>query len=242
MTADLLELLASRVRTRRAELGWTRAVLAERSGLSIRFLAKIEGGDGNVSLLRLAGLAEAMGTTPENLIRRPEAKAPIVALVGMRGAGKSTVGPLLAASLDLPFVEMDARIREAAGLPLDQLFELHGERFYRRIERETLEQILESGTGAVLAAAGGIVNEPQTWDLLLRRTTVVWLKARPEDHWDRVVAQGDRRPMADSPDALAELRAMLAARERLYAQAHVVVDTHRRTAIQVATAVEARVR
>ena len=96
--------------------------------------------------------------------------------------------------------------------------------------------------GAVLAAAGGIVNEPQTWDLLLRRTTVVWLKARPEDHWDRVVAQGDRRPMADSPDALAELRAMLAARERLYAQAHVVVDTHRRTAIQVATAVEARVR
>jgi XRE family aerobic/anaerobic benzoate catabolism transcriptional regulator len=242
MPGDLLELLASRVRTRRAELGWTRAVLAERSGLSIRFLAKIEGGDGNVSLLRLAGLAEAMGTTPESLIRRPEAKAPIVALVGMRGAGKSTVGPLLAASLDLPFVEMDARIREAAGLPLDQLFELHGERFYRRIERETLEKILESGTGAVLAAAGGIVNEPQTWDLLLRRTTVVWLKARPEDHWDRVVAQGDRRPMADSPDALAELRAMLAARERLYAQAHVVVDTHRRTAAQVATAVEAGVR
>jgi XRE family aerobic/anaerobic benzoate catabolism transcriptional regulator len=167
-----------------------------------------------------------------------EERTGIVALVGMRGAGKSTVGPLLAASLGLPFLEMDARIREAAGLPLDQLFELHGERFYRRIERQTLEQILEAGSGAVLAAAGGIVNEPQTWDLLLRRTRVVWLKARPEDHWDRVVAQGDRRPMADSPDALAELRAMLAARERLYAQAHVVVDTHGRTAAEVGLAIE----
>lgn len=236
--ADLLHVLAGRVRARRAELGWTRAALAARSGLSIRFLARIEGGDGNVSLLRLAGLAGALGTTPEALIRPVEERTGIVALVGMRGAGKSTVGPVLASSLALPFVEMDARIRESAGLPLDQLFELHGERFYRRIERETLERILAAGSGAVVAAAGGIVNEAQTWDLLLRRATVVWLKARPEDHWDRVVAQGDRRPMADSPDALAELRAMLAARERLYAQAHVVVDTHGRSAEEVARAVE----
>jgi XRE family aerobic/anaerobic benzoate catabolism transcriptional regulator len=241
VVADLLHVLARRVRARRAELGWTRAALAERSGLSIRFLARIEGGDGNVSLLRLAGLAGALGTTPGDLIGPAEERTPIVALVGMRGAGKSTIGPLLAASLGRPFIEMDARIREAAGLPLDQLFELHGERFYRRIERETLERILGNGAGAVVAAAGGIVNEPQTWDLLLRRTTVVWLKARPEDHWDRVVAQGDRRPMADSPDALAELRSMLAARERLYAQAHVVVDTHRRTAAEVARAVEREV-
>ena len=242
MDTRLLRTLAVRVRARRAELGWTRATLAARSGLSLRFLARIEGGDGNVSLLRLAGLAEALATTPGELIRPEEPAAPIVALVGMRGAGKSTVGPLLAASLGRPFLEMDARIREAAGLPLDQLFELHGERFYRRIERETLQRILEEGSASVLAAAGGIVSEPQTWDLLLQRTTVVWLKARPEDHWKRVVAQGDRRPMADSPDALAELRAMLAARERLYAQAHVVVDTHRRSAEEVARQVEARLR
>src|SRR4029453_11592762 len=100
------------------------------------------------------------------------------------------------------------------------------------------EGIVEEGSASVRAAAGGIVSEPQTWDLLLQRATVVWLKARPEDHWDRVVAQGDRRPMADSPDALAELRAMLAARERIYAQAHVVVDTHGRSAEEVARAVE----
>jgi XRE family aerobic/anaerobic benzoate catabolism transcriptional regulator len=237
---ELLRALAGRVRARRGELGWTRATLADRSGLSVRFLARIEGGDGNVSLLRLAALAEALGTTPEDLIRPLEERTGVVALVGMRGAGKSTVGPMLAAAMSLPFVEMDARIREAAGLPLDQLFELHGERFYRRMERQALDQILDGGSGAVLAAAGGIVNEPSTWDLLLGRTTVVWLKARPEDHWDRVVAQGDRRPMADSPDALAELRAMLAARERLYAQAHVVVDTHGRTAAEVTAAIERR--
>ena len=238
---DLLRVLAGRVRARRAELGWTRAALALRSGLSVRFLARIEGGDGNVSLLRLAGLATALGLTPEDLIRpQEEERSRIVALVGMRGAGKSTVGPMLATALGLPFVEMDARIRETAGLPLDQLFELHGERFYRRIEREVLERILDGGSGAVVAAAGGIVNEPQTWDLLLRRATVVWLKAQPEDHWDRVVAQGDRRPMADSPDALAELRSMLAARERLYAQAHVTIDTHRRSAEDVALTVERR--
>ena len=113
-------------------------------------------------------------------------------------------------------------------MPLDQIFELHGERYYRRLERETLQSILAGSRPSVVAAAGGVVNEPSTWKALLDRTTVVWLRARPEDHWRRVVAQGDRRPMADNPDAMAELRAMLASREARYAQAHIVVDTARR--------------
>jgi len=124
---------------------------------------------------------------------------------------------------------MDALIQDAAGLPLDQIFELHGERHYRRLERESLQRILEREGPAVVAAAGGVVNEPTSWRLLLEKTTVVWLRARPEDHWSRVVEQGDRRPMADHPDAMAELRAMLAARESRYAQAHVVLDTSGRT-------------
>ena len=161
----------------------------------------------------------------------------MIALTGLRGAGKSTVGPLLAAQLGVPFVEMDALVQEAAGLPLDQIFELHGERYYRRIERETLQRILAGSSASVVAAAGGVVNEPSTWKALLDRTTVVWLRARPEDHWRRVVAQGDRRPMADHPDAMAELRAMLASRESRYAQAHVVVDTARRTPHAVAKAI-----
>jgi XRE family transcriptional regulator, aerobic/anaerobic benzoate catabolism transcriptional regulator len=212
----------------------SRPDLALKSGLSVRFLARIEAGDGNISLLRLAHLAAALGTTPEALLRAPRARGEVIALVGMRGAGKSTIGPRLAARLDRPFLEMDALIQDAAGLPVDQIFELHGERHYRRLERETLQRILEREGPAVVAAAGGVVNEPSTWRLLLEKTTVVWLRARPEDHWSRVVEQGDRRPMADHPDAMAELRAMLAARESRYAQAHVVIDTSGRAPEELA--------
>jgi XRE family aerobic/anaerobic benzoate catabolism transcriptional regulator len=234
---DALDLLASRVRRLRESRGWSRAGLASRSGLSVRFLARIESGDGNVSLVRLVHLAEALDTTPEALLRAPRPRGPVIALTGLRGAGKSTVGPLLAAELAIPFVEMDALVQEAAGLPLDQIFELHGERHYRRLERETLHAILAGSSASVVAAAGGVVNEPSTWKTLLDRATVVWLRARPEDHWRRVVAQGDRRPMADNPDAMAELRAMLASREARYAQAHVIVDTARRTPQAVARAI-----
>ena len=231
---DALDLLASRVRRLRESRGWSRAELALRSGLSVRFLARIESGDGNVSLVRLVHLAEALDTTPDALLRAPRPRGPVIALTGLRGAGKSTVGPLLAALLRVPFVEMDALVQGAAGLPLDQIFELHGERYYRRLERETLQSILAGSQPSVVAAAGGVVNEPSTWKALLDRTTVVWLRARPEDHWRRVVAQGDRRPMADNPDAMVELRAMLASREGRYAQAHIVVDTARRTPLAVA--------
>jgi XRE family aerobic/anaerobic benzoate catabolism transcriptional regulator len=233
----LLRLVAARVRRIRQSRGWSRAQLAVRSGLSVRFLARIEAGDGNVSLVRLVHLAEALDTTPEVLLRAPRPRGPVIALVGMRGAGKSTIGPLLASARALPFIEMDALVQEAAGLPLDQIFELHGERHYRRLEREALHAIVAGARPAVVAAAGGVVNEPLTWKTLLDRTTVVWLRARPEDHWHRVMAQGDRRPMADNPGAMAELRTMLAARESRYAQAHIIVDTQSRGPEAVAEAI-----
>ena len=237
--SPILAALAERVRALRESRAWTRAGLAERSGLSVRFLARSESGNGNVSLLRLASLAAALESSPEELLRSERPRNGVVALVGMRGAGKSTVGPLLARQLGMPFVEMDAVIREASGVPVDQIFELHGERYYRRLERETLGRILGRDERAVVATAGGVVNEPSSWEMLRGRATVVWLRARPEDHWRRVVAQGDRRPMARRPDAMAELRAMLAARERTYAQSHVVVDTSGRTPRQVAAAIAA---
>ncbi|HVQ35843.1 MAG TPA: shikimate kinase [Candidatus Bathyarchaeia archaeon] len=233
----LLERVAARVRRLREARAMSRPDLAARSGLSVRFLARIEAGDGNISLLRLSHLAEALDTTPEALLRAPREPGALIALVGMRGAGKSTIGPALAARLDRPFLEMDALIQDAAGLPLDQIFELHGERYYRKLERETMERILDRERAAVIAAAGGVVNEPTTWRLLLERTTVVWLRARPEDHWSRVVGQGDRRPMADHPDAMAELRAMLSARQSRYAQAHVVVDTSERDPGEIVEAI-----
>ena len=237
--STLLATVAHRVRALRRSYGWTRAELAERSGLSLRFLARIEAGEGNVSILRLAALARALGTTPDRLVRPRARRSDIVALVGLRGAGKSTIGPLLARRLGRPFVEMDARITDASGLTLDQLFELHGESYYRRLEHETLRAILAGAEPAVIAAAGGVVNEPATWRLLCEETTVVWLRARPEEHWTRVVAQGDRRPMANQPAAMDELRRILTAREPIYSRAALSVDTGGSGPEEVASAIVA---
>jgi XRE family aerobic/anaerobic benzoate catabolism transcriptional regulator len=220
----LLAVLARRVRRLREERDWSRSELARRCGLSERFLARVEAG-GNISVLRLEALARALDTTPDRLVRPARETARVLALVGMRGAGKSTLGPLVAERLGWPFVEMDDLIIEASGLTLDQLFELHGEPYYRRLEHETLQRVFARSGPLVLAAAGGVVNEPASWRLLCRRATVVWLRARPEDHWDRVVSQGDRRPMADNPAAKEELRALLAAREENYSQARATIDT-----------------
>ena len=126
----------------------------------------------------------------------------------------------------MPFVELDRRIEQAADLSLGELFSLHGEDYYRRLERE----VLRGGADAkrrpmVLATGGGLVASPDTFALLRRSAVTVWLRARPEDHWNRVVRQGDRRPMADHPQAMADLRALLAAREPLYALADHTIDT-----------------
>ncbi len=236
--SPVLERLAGRVRRLREAHGWTRAELARRSGLSVRFLARVENGDGNISVLRLHELAGSLETTADVLVRRPTDPDRIVALVGLRGAGKSTVGPLLARRRGVTFVEMDTRIREASGLPLDQLFELHGERYYRRLEREILQRVLHGSEPTVLAAAGGVVNEPTTWEMLCDSARVVWLRASPEEHWARVIAQGDRRPMRDNPAAMDELRAILRAREPVYGQAEMVIDTVGRSPGEVAELVE----
>jgi XRE family aerobic/anaerobic benzoate catabolism transcriptional regulator len=240
MDARLLPRLGARVREARALRSLTLKELARRSGLSPRFLVQVESGQGNISVLKLEALAHALGTTAGGLLQaapRPRAHGrPAVALLGLRGAGKSTIGRRLARRLHVPFVELDRRIEEAAGLTLAEIFALHGEDYYRRLERAALERVLDEGP-LVLATGGGIVASPSTYSLLRRRTLCVWLRANPEDHWNRVVQQGDRRPMGDNPQAMAELRRLLQSREPLYARAAHAVETSGREAEEVVEAV-----
>jgi XRE family aerobic/anaerobic benzoate catabolism transcriptional regulator len=238
MAEALLVALGRRARARRLEKGWTIRDIAERSGVSPRFLVQLESGRGNISVRRLAEVSRALETSLSALLAEDDAPPPrVIALLGLRGAGKTTIGRRLSRRLRVPFVELDRRIEQAADLSLSELFSLHGEEYYRRLERETLQAVLAENKPIVLATGGGIVTSPETYALLRRSTVTVWLRAKPEDHWNRVVRQGDRRPMADHPQAMADLRALLAAREPLYSQAAVTVDTTRATVDQVADTV-----
>jgi len=228
--ADYLDTVGVAVRSQRERRGWSRRELAEHSGVSERFLSALETGDGNISLRRFAEVAHALGTSPAALLTTAEHAHPgeparPIALLGVRGAGKSTIGEGLARRLGIAFVELDHEIEQAAGLPLGEVFALHGEAYYRRLEREVLGQLLARPLPFVLATGGSIVNDPTNYALLRSRCRTVWLRARPEEHWNRVVAQGDQRPMAENPHAFAELRALLAAREKLYARADRTIDT-----------------
>lgn len=224
--------LGRAVRAARAGRELTLAQLSDRAGVSLRFLAQLEAGQGNISVVRLCDVAAALGTTASLLLSSAEAgpaRSLRVALLGLRGAGKSTVGPELARRLGASFVELDQLVEQSAGMSLAEVFELKGTTHYRRLERDALQQILSDDSPAVIATGGSIVSDPRTFALLRKGATTVWLKARPEDHMDRVRAQGDERPMRDRQNAMAELRALLRSRAPLYTSADHVVDTSNRT-------------
>lgn len=224
----LLTTVGARVRVLRERQGLSRRQLSERSGVSERFLAQLETGKGNISLKRFADVAEALGVSPAELlagIAAEHACKGVVALLGVRGAGKSTVGSRLAEMYSVPFIEVDSHIERSAGLKLGEIFELHGEAYYRRLEREVLSQLLGEPAAMVLATGGSIVTDPSNYSILQTRACTVWLRARAEDHWNRVIQQGDARPMGQNPQAFSELRTLLAEREPLYANAHHVVET-----------------
>jgi XRE family aerobic/anaerobic benzoate catabolism transcriptional regulator len=230
MATDVLDVVAARVREARAARHWTIRELAERSGVSVRFLVQLEAARGNISVKRLADLARAFSLSPADLLRDSDVAAPrVVALLGLRGAGKTTIGKELARRLRVRFVELDRQIEKEADMSLAELFSMYGEEHYRRLERETLARVLAERRAIVLATGGGIVASADTYAMLKAQATTVWLRAQPEDHWKRVVSQGDRRPMADHPQAMADLRTLLAAREPLYASADHTVDTSGRT-------------
>jgi XRE family transcriptional regulator, aerobic/anaerobic benzoate catabolism transcriptional regulator len=152
-------------------------------------------------------------------------RAERIALVGLRGAGKSTLGRMLAQHFGWRFVELDRRVEEDYGASIPDLIEMAGTATFRRHERGALERVIAEHEAAVITTAGGIVANPETYALLLRRTHTVWIKARPEEHMSRVMAQGDFRPMAQNRAAMADLVAILEARRADYARAEAEVDT-----------------
>ncbi len=269
---DFLKMLGARVRQERSRREITRKELAKAACVSERFLAQLETGHGNISIIRLRRIAHSMGLGVERLTQERNGHAPEIAgtialleklkpeerrraqavllekfgarneeerrsriaLVGLRGAGKSTLGAMLAERMGAPFIELDRRIEQESGLKLSAVFDLYGPAGFHRMEREALEHVLESHDRFVLATGGSIVNEPETFSRLKNACFTVWLKARPEEHMQRVIAQGDKRPMAGSQWAMADLRKILAGREPMYEQADVKLNTSGKTVKQVA--------
>ena len=258
-----LSALGERVRSLRARRGMTRKALAQTAGVSERHLANLEYGEGNVSILLLwqvaqalqSSLAELLGDvttqSPEWLLirelleRRDEAtlrrarialagmldegaaatRSTSIALIGLRGAGKSTLGQMLADDLGFPFIELSRQIEQFAGCNVSEIQSLYGQNAYRRYERRALEEAIQIYPEAVIATPGGIVSDAATFNLLLAHCTTVWLQADPEDHMARVRAQGDLRPMAASPEAMEDLKTILAGRSAFYSKAQYRVNT-----------------
>ena len=170
--------------------------------------------------LAVAGLLAGDGAT-----QAARARPPRLALIGLRGAGKSSLGAMLAADLGCPFVELSREIEQFAGCSVGEIQALYGPNAYRRYERRALEEAIQIHPEAVIATPGGLVSDPANFNLLLEHCTTIWLRAAPADHMRRVVAQGDLRPMAGNREAMADLEAILAGREPFYAKADFQLDT-----------------
>ncbi len=214
-------------------------MVAERAGLSRRYLTELEAGRANPSLLKLVRLARALRLELGDWLDLDLSSAAPdrVALIGLRGAGKTTVGRLLAMKLECPFVEIDRRVEEMAGLSLSEIFSLHGEPFFRRLQGEALEEALSSLGACVIELGGAAVEDPTLFERVRSTCRTVWLRAHPEEHIQRVLAQGDLRPFQRHPRALDELKAILARRAPAYGQADFVVETDGRSPDAVADAV-----
>jgi XRE family aerobic/anaerobic benzoate catabolism transcriptional regulator len=260
-----LRRLGERVRTLRNQRGMTRKALAQHAKVSERYLAQMEVGKGNCSIVLLRRIARAIGLPVTQLVHEgddppldlvllsqfierlppdmlvearklmtehfssPPEDRRRIALIGLRGGGKSTLGRLLAEHLGVPFIELDREIERRSGAPLSEIFDMFGQETFRRAEREALDDVLARHPHFVIATSGSIVTEPGTLELLLSSCFTIWVRAEPDEHMKRVMAQGDMRPMAKNARAMEDLISILRSREPLYAKAEAVVTTTGKT-------------
>lgn len=261
---DVVSRVAMRVRNLRKEQKTPRRVISEKSGVSPRYLAQLEAGEGNISIVLLQRIASTLGTSIEALVAEdppldPKSRrvatlyrnAPTdvqarvmaqlnrmssmspragrICLVGLRGAGKSTLGQLASEALGLSFVELNRVIEDHTGMPLSEVMAFYGQEGYRRLETQTLERITRKHERMVLAVAGGIVGSEKTYDSVLNGFHTIWVHASPGEYMERVRAQGDLRPMAGNPTAMAQLRSLLDERIEKYRMAEAHLDTSNRS-------------
>jgi XRE family transcriptional regulator, aerobic/anaerobic benzoate catabolism transcriptional regulator len=267
-----LRRLGERVRTLRNQRGMSRKVLAAHARVSERYLAQMEAGKGNCSIVLLRRIARAIGLPVTQLVQ-DTADPPLdrvlltqflerlpasalsevrslllkqfgeasdtrrrrIALIGLRGGGKSTLGRLLAAQMHVPFIELDREVEKRSGANLSEIFDMFGQETFRRAEREALEAVLAQHPQFVMATSGSIVTEPGTLELLLASCFTIWVRAEPDEHMNRVMAQGDMRPMANSGRAMDDLVSILRSREPLYAKAEAALTTSGKTPEQTMT-------
>jgi XRE family aerobic/anaerobic benzoate catabolism transcriptional regulator len=272
--AAFLAALGQTVREVREQRGLARKVLAETADVSERYLAQLEAGGGNASVVLLRRVATALNVNLVRLLgselsaersrlngfidsvpeRRLEevmrrllaefgsdesVRRKRIALIGLRGAGKSTLGTALAKAMRRPFSELDREIEREAGMALSEIFMLYGPSGYRKLERQCLERIIASQGDVIISVGGGVVSEADTYELLLSNCFTVWIKASPSEHMSRVIAQGDLRPMRGHAQAMDDLKAILADRETEYARADAIVDTSRQSVMKSLAALRA---
>jgi XRE family aerobic/anaerobic benzoate catabolism transcriptional regulator len=264
-----LSCLAKTVRAARSRKDVTRRQLAHEAGVSERKLAQLEMGEGNISIVLLRRITNALNVSLNDLFVDEAAPRPEkrfiqnflehlpehrmrdvaqkllreygedinlrwarVALIGLRGAGKSTLGAKIAKEFKAPFIELDTEIEKDAGMPLAEIISLYGQSGYRRFEKRTLERVLQQFERMVMSVGGGVVSEKANYDYLLRNCFTIWIKAQPEEHMARVIAQRDFRAMENNNEAMEDLRRILEAREPFYQNADGIVDTSGETVEQ----------
>lgn len=262
--AQLQARLADKLRKARARTNMSRRVLAEKSGVSPRYLAQLESGAGNISVGLLCRVAKALELRIEWLLaeedpwnsevvrmselfrtaRReerdkviellepvvnPALRSQRVCLIGLRGAGKSTLGAAVSKLLGVPFIELSQEIEDRAGMPVGEVTALYGQDEYRKIEWQMLRRIVANHDHVIVAVSGNIVSNSDTYDYVLSHFHSVWLRAQPEEHMLRVRAQGDSRMFSGNMAPVDQLKAILQGREKLYAKAEAELDTSSKT-------------